>query len=442
MPKKIRDYLFGIFIILFIVGTALISLYASGYKFNLSWPARFNRILIKTGMIAVDSAPRGATIYLNGQVVKNFSLNPWSKEYITTAAKIKNVLPGEYELRLEREGYLPLSKKISVYSGQTTFAEEINLFRQDLPYFIASTAAGELSLSPDRKYLYADTDNQIISLKNEEARILPLAATDGLWLKDQDRIFLAGRLFGPKAADDRDYGQLIGPGASDWHYDENQNRIYYRNASSLAYLDINDKTSRLVLSDIELLTYEPRGESLFLVTAAGGQTLLQKYSLKNQKIMEQIALPNVGHYRFMANDRPTVSLYDDRNKTLYLIDPDNLASAGRTIDNIVSWQWLNDDTLIYNNNWEIYRFDLPRNSSSLLTRVGEEIREIIWNGRNNYLIFSTADSLNAYDLGIGLASRIFQGEKIAAPILDEKNDTLYFWAQVGQQAGIYSLRLQ
>ena len=62
MSKKLRDYLFYFFIIFFVVGTVLISLYASGYKFNLSWPLKFNRVLIKTGMIAVDTIPRGAVV--------------------------------------------------------------------------------------------------------------------------------------------------------------------------------------------------------------------------------------------------------------------------------------------------------------------------------------------------------------------------------------------
>ena len=180
MPKKTRDYIFYFFIFFFITGTVLISLYASGYKFNLSWPLKFNRILIKTGMIAVDTVPSGAIVYLNDKPQANFSLNPFKKEYLTTAVKVKNVLPGEYDLRLERAGYWPFQKKINVYSGQTTFAEDINLFRNSAPLLLAAGGETETQLSANRKYLYIPMAKKIITLKNGETRIIPTASSESL----------------------------------------------------------------------------------------------------------------------------------------------------------------------------------------------------------------------------------------------------------------------
>jgi len=160
------------------------------------------------------------------------------------------------------------------------------------------------------------------------------------------------------------------------------------------------------------------------------------------RVEEETALPNNGHYIFHSSGQATLELYDEQNKTLYLIDPNNLTSGGRTIHDITSWQWLDNNTLLYNNNWEIYFFNLQQNKPSLLTRVGEEIKEIIWHKDGNYLIFSTANSLNAYDLKAGLITKIFQTEKISAPVLNGKDNTLYFWAKIGQQEGVYSLLLQ
>ncbi len=441
MSKKIRDYIFFIFVLSFIVGTTIISLYASGYKFNLSWPPHISRLLIRTGMIVVDSAPRGATIYLNDKPAASFSLNPWSKQYLTTAAKVKNVLPGEYTLKLERDGYWPLSKKISVYSGQTTFAENINLFRDDLPFFITAATTSEIALSANYKYLYIAGPGKIITLKNNEEKTLPLNGR-GRWLKNQDQILVKGWLFPVDKTAGINYSQTIGAGANNWYYEENTKRLYYQNDSLIAYLEADSQMSHLVLSGGRYLAYEPHGDSLFYVAAESGQTILKKYSLKNQATEQQMILPNVGHYLFSPDGRPFITLYDDQNKTLYLINPENLAGGSRTINNIISWAWLDDNTLVYNNNWEIYLFDLRQNSASLLTRVGEEIRQIIWNSRNDYLIFSTDSGLNVYDLKIGLITKIFQAEKIGSPVLDDKNGTLYFWAKIGKQEGIYSLLLQ
>lgn len=444
MSKKIRDYIFILFIIFFVVGTGLVSLYASGYKIGFSWPPKLNRLLIKTGMIAVDSNPNGATIYLNDKPQTIFSLNPWKKEYLTTAAKVKNVLPGEYTLNLELDGYWPLHKKISVYPGQTTFIENINLFRNDLPLLVLSTTRSELSLNANYKYLFLADAKKIITLKTEQERILNDGdLTAGGWLKNKALLFANGKVFGPENnSSDLDYSALIGAGVSDWYYDENNGRIYYKNHNTISYLKLSNKTSQVAASSGNYLAYEPRGEELFIVIDENGRTALRRYSLNSQKIIQEIDLPSVGHYRFIPEGQNYLSLYDDQNKTLYLVDPNDLPNGLKTIKNIVSWQWLDSTTLVYHNNWEIYIFDLRQKDPGLLTRVGEEISRIIWNKDSDYLIFSTSDSLNALDLKIGTITKILKTEQIYSPVLDDKNDTLYFWAKIGQSEGIYSLRLK
>lgn len=406
MSKKIRDYIFIVFTILFIAGTIIISLYASGLQINFSWPLSFNRLLIKTGMIAIKTDPKGAIIYLNDQPQTNFSVNPWKIKYLTTPTKVKNVLPGDYDLNLKLPGYLPLTKRITVYSGQTTFVENINLFRSDQPQFIIATSSIDA------------------------------------WLQSNDRLLANSNLVNPADNNNVNYRQLLGAGASNWYNDKDQNRLYYQNGNSLNYFSLNSRASTLIMNGENYLDYEPRGDNLFLVTIKNGQTVLQKYSLKTKKIEQELRLPTVGHYAFIHEDRVWLTLYDDQNKTLYLINPSNIISGGQTISGVVSWQWLDDQTLFYNNDWEIYLFDLQKNNNSLLTRVGEKIIKIIWNENKNYLIFSTANSLSAYDPKIGLITKILTVNSVASPVLDNPNDTLYFWAKIGQQEGVYSLLLQ
>jgi len=442
MSKKFRDCLFYLFIIFFVIGTLLLSLYASGHKFNLSWPLKFNRLIIKTGMIAVDTVPGGAIVYLNDKPQSNLSLNPFKKEYLNTAAKVKNVLPGEYDLRLERAGYWPFQKKIFVYSGQTTFAEDINLFREDTPLLLAASAETETQLSASRKYLYIPAVKKIITLKNDEARIIPEDGGSSSWLKNEDKLLAAGNIYGINAAGDAQYEQLIGTEADNWYLDESKNRLYYRAGNSLAYLKLANKTSALAVSGETYPTYEPRGENLFFVSSDSGRVSVKRYSLLSQKIENELNLPAVGQYEFRHDGAKSLVLYDNQNKTLYLLNPDNLTGGGQTIKDIISWQWLDENTLLYNNTWEIYRFDLKTGNSDLLTRVGEEIKKIIWNGDKNYLIFSTANSLNALDIKMSAATKIFQAEKITGASLDEKNDIIYFWAKIGAAAGVYKMILQ
>ena len=440
--------MFYVFVAVFIVATTVISLYAAGYKFNLSWPLKFNRLLIKTGMLIVDSNPSGADIYLNGRQETNHSILPWQKENIITAAKIKNILPGEYDLRLELDGYWPFEKKIDIYSNQTTFAEDINLFRSDLPILISSAGNGPLSLSASKKYLYASGGQKIIFLKNETETPVENSASSsapidrGQWLTGADSLFLNGQLIAAENGKITDYRQVIGTDTDNWHYDEESSRIYYQNKNSLGFFDINSRASQNILNVNQLIDYYPAGNSIFLITKQDKQILLNQYKSAGGTAEQTIILPAVGNYSFAEKKYNYLEIYDKESRTLYLANPDKLSSGSKKISDVISWQWLDENTIVYNNAWEIRSFDLKTGNISLITRVSEEIKQVIWNKSKNYLIFTTDKALNTLDLGNGTITAIFKMEKILSPILDEKGDSLYFWAKIGQQEGVYQIMLQ
>jgi len=442
MSKNTRDSIFFAFIFIFVGLTILVSLYATGYKFNLSWPLRLNSILVKTGMLNVDTTPAGALVYLNGRAQNAASLNILAPSAALTPAKIKNILPGDYTLRLERSGYWPFQEKITINPGQTTFAEDINLFRSDLPTFMATSTAHILLLSPSQKYLYLQSERKIINLATEETRVLPSAATSGVWLNNSDRLSANGVLYDPTdASHDLDYSKIIGSGITATYYDEASGRLYFQNASSLSRLSADGKTATLLLSG-QWLAFEPRGENLYVVIKDKEQTLLRDYDLKSGQSVGQIILPSAAQYRFVDDHRPRLSLYDEKNQTLYLIDPANIANNPETINHIIAWTWSNDRQLFYYNNWEVYFFDLDKNSASLITRVGYQISGLLLNPTRDYLALATVHSLSVIDLKADLSTTVFAAEKINGLALDAKNNILYFVADIGHNAGVYELNLQ
>lgn len=443
MSKKTRDYLFWIFAIIFLLGTISVSLYASGYQLNLGWPPTSNRLLLKTGMITIETEPRGAVISLDGNQEKSFSLNPWNRESLSTPSKVKNVTPGEYDLKLELTGYWPFTKKISVYSGQTTFVENINLFRSDLPFLVSDSPLSDLALSPSGRYLFLNATSGIITLKNNSLQTLKTTSSVASpWFINEDKLMINGQIFTPGATDNPNYQSLIGANAKNWYYAENEKRLYYQNNDAISYFDLSSGRSSLIISGHNYLAYQPDGQKIFLVETSQGKTKLQKYSWTDQKIEQEIVLPASGHYIFKNINNQYLNLYDEENKTLYLINPADLAHGTSVLNNVIDWQWLDNDRFFYNNSWEIYLVDLKNGSQSLLTRLGEKIKKIIYNKNNDYLIYTSTSGLNAYDLQGGISTKIFQNEEIASPALDQKNNTIYFWSNINQHPGIYKLLLQ
>jgi len=452
MSKKIRDTIFIAFIVLFIVITVVTSLYASGYQFNLSWPPKFNRLLVKTGMLAAATTPSGATIYLNGSPQKNPLANFLSREYLTTPAKIKNLLPGEYDLRFVKDGYWPLEEKINIVSGQSTFAENISLFKNDAPYLIASSSPAanvsgsspDLALSPNRHYLYLPGLAAIVDLKSGLSKKLATegGAADsaaGVWLKNGN-LFSGGLTFSPDGALNKNYREIIGADATDWLFEEATGRIYYRFKNSLAYWDGQSATT--ALSGENYLIFEPRGHNLFTVVKNDSGVYLKNYDLNATAIaVDQLGLPAAGAYRFIAVGSSWLNLYDDKNKTLYLIDPTDLNNY-TAVKNVSGYVWLDNNQLIYSNDWEIYWLALKSPGASLLTRVGEKISALALAPSGKYLLFVTDKSLNALDLRTDLATALLKADRIGAPVLDEKNNLVYFQAAVNGSDGYYKLALQ
>lgn len=443
MSKKIRDYLFIVFIVLFLIMTIGVSLYASGYKFNLSWPLKFNRLLQKTGMLVVATQPAGATIYLNDKPQKEAALKIWKKDYRTTPAKLKNLLPGEYELRLEQNGYWPFKQKIKINSGETTFIEDVNLFRENVPIVILNVAEDKLSISPDKKYIYAANAKQIISLKTETGRLLNLGtSTKSVWL-DDSRLLINGAIFDPaKEANDINYEKIVGTSATNWYFDYSNKQLYYLNNNSLNRLDTSNTTTTMLLSGGGYLDYLPRKNQIFTIESRDNQIRLNAYSQKDLQLKASSLLPTSGRYSFVSEISSRLAIIDSQNKTLYLYNIDDLTAGPIVIRNIKNWAVNSDESLIYTNDFEIYIFNLSNSRVDLVTRRSEEISNIIWNATGNYLIFSTQETLNVLDFKNRTATLLFRAEKINSPVLDEKNDNLYFWARVGQQEGMYKMLMQ
>jgi hypothetical protein len=449
MSKKTRDYLFFIFIGVFLILTVIISLYASGYRFNLRWPLRFDSVLQKTGALFVDTAPRGALISLNkksnNRPAGNFSFPASKAKQLRTPNKIRNLLPGEYILRLERNGYWPFEKTVYVAPGQVTFAKDINLFRNDRPLLIRVGMTSKIAISQNDKYLYLEAERLIINLKDQSLVSLEnsgLATSSWQWLDSGNKILVGGIVFDPLKNSQINYRELIGDDADLWQKPENDSKIYYHYKNSLNYLDPVSRTNTLIVSGDQYLAYQVRGDQLFYISAAGGQTILNSYALNDKKLKTKLILPPSGDYTFQTDNPSFISLYDRRNQTLYLIDPDVTDRFEKIIPDIITWQWINDNQLIYHNRWEIFWLDISQAKADLIVRLGKEITKILGNNKKNYLVFSTPDSLGTLDLKNDYLTTVLHADRIDAAELDKKTGTIYFNGRVDGQEGIYKLILE
>lgn len=110
--QKIRAFLFYISLFIFFAGLPFILSFALGYKFN-----RRTFKFTKAGLIALKTQPQRASIYLNGVLLND-----------KTPATINELLPGEYNLRLELENHYPWTGGVTVEAGKVSRLDKIIFF--------------------------------------------------------------------------------------------------------------------------------------------------------------------------------------------------------------------------------------------------------------------------------------------------------------------------
>lgn len=114
MTKKTRLLLFISLIIIFLLAAPTMLFYAMGYSFD--WQKKKPVI---TGGIYLKSFPKKAKIYLN-EHPKNY-----------TPRLLKRLVPGEYQIKITKDGYYSWQKKMEVKSKLVAEARNIFLFPQN-----------------------------------------------------------------------------------------------------------------------------------------------------------------------------------------------------------------------------------------------------------------------------------------------------------------------
>jgi hypothetical protein len=141
-----------------VAGTVLAIYFARGYRPQLGGVATFEG----TGLLAASSYPEQSAVYIDGKLV-------------TTTNDTVNLLPGNYLVRITREGFIPWEKQLAVERELVTLTNA-RLF-PSVPSLTALTTSGSQipTPSPDsNKIAYLVTDSSVA--ENNGLYVLPTSA--------------------------------------------------------------------------------------------------------------------------------------------------------------------------------------------------------------------------------------------------------------------------
>lgn len=134
MMRLFRRILFFAFLILYLVATPMTILYALGYLYQ---PGS-ERGLTKSGLISLGTTPEGARVFVGG-----------SRFTRRTPTVIRDLLPGDYSIRLTLRDHQPWSGTVRVEAEKATVLEPIVLLPASLiPQRVAPDRYEELVPGP------------------------------------------------------------------------------------------------------------------------------------------------------------------------------------------------------------------------------------------------------------------------------------------------------
>ena len=463
MSLKTRRIIFIFFILAFLIISTFAISYASGYKLTLK-----RRFIEKTGMLILDTEPRGAKIYLNGEPRQLFLKKYFDEKnsYITTPAKIKNLAPGEYEVKMELSGYSSWQKKLEVKGGVSTFAEDVNLFKKDLPIILAKGNINQIFLSPNNEYLAVASQKEtyLIELKTENkislngeknSSLAPNASSSFpvLWSPGSAKILISHSVFQvDNPLESLDLSEFIKQKSFNLKWGGNEDEILFlggdKKESAIYSFDLISKKVKKIINEEKIINFFVKNGYLFIINQTGKKINLNIYEINSgQKMGNTEPLP-VSDYEFINPKHKLINLYDKKRGILYLIDPFSPRPLKETINNVKYTYWISENKLLYANDFEIWLSDFNpawAGQKKLLTRISEPITGIIWHPSNNYLIYSASQTINSIELDEREkrnSTELIKLDKISEIFLNKKGDALYFSAKLGSQEGLYKLAIQ
>ncbi len=443
MSYKFRNILFICFVLVFFVLTTIFSLSASGYRISLSALMSGKSFIQKTGTLAVNSNPGGAKITLINQYSNFFSEEEILKnKNIFTPYKIKSLLPGNYLLSFELDGYWPWQQKVSVYSEQTTYVEDVVLFKKSSPVIFFNSEVQNINIDSYGKSIALQKTNQVVNLSNSQEIILSDNTYNVSFLGDKKILVNGNSIFDYSrdkylSVDNLDLGNSKKIKIIDGN-------LYYLNNGLHSY-NFFTKKEEYVLNDKRLIEYDLYNNGYCYIFSDVDNYILKAYSYWQKEPISVTTLPSNGEYEILSSFAPTnfIYVYDHNFKTLYIINlASKFSSYWAVLNNVENINFIDNGNFVYSSGFEIYSYNSILAEEFLIGRFDSIVSGLVWHPKN-YLIYSTENDIVILDLKHNNYSiKLVTLDKVGNLVLDKLGSVLYFTGSINNQSGVYKLLIQ
>lgn len=410
MTKKTRYLLLLLGFIIFLILAPVMVFYVTGLKFNLQ-----TRQFVKTGILAVRSNPSSVNVLVNNKVVSK------------NDGDIKFLVPGEYNLSLEKTGYQPWSKRFSIRQNQVTWANpapnDLTLFKNNTPPTPIASNVDDVILDGSNIF-YISSNSLIKGNINDPMRIqtFPLngAANKITTSPNHQYLLLGNNLFDADSQKLINLANIITNPAGFKFSDDNN--LYALQSNTLYKVDVSGQTKTPIVNNVSAFTVV-LGNIYYLQKSATGSALVTVTVGGKQP---QILLNNLPGFNtakiFVTFQKQVMLILDD---TLYqaanvpIMVADNISDAG--FDQATS-------NLLVLHSGELDYYNYSSQNLNFITRTSLPLKNFILRSDLGYAFFFKNTSLEALELDLRDVQNEYSFYQATQPqkfILDDSGKKLY-----------------
>ncbi|MFW0862363.1 MAG: PEGA domain-containing protein [Candidatus Komeilibacteria bacterium] len=385
------------FVVLFFLILPVLFSQALGYKYN-SDKHKFEA----TGILFVKTYPRDAQLILNDKAMDDKT--PWQQP---------KLLPGVYNLKITKPNYLDWEKNITIYEHTTTFVEDIVLFKRSLPSPVKKFELLDSLTQDNRIHILLGKNNNMISIvkynvnsdqwdiikewdKNVNVNLISVSPNNSKLIYTENNVYKLLLVDNPSI--DENITGLSKIYWQDIAWDSTSDNILYSTINNNLY-QINISTMPATITNIvyNIVDSFAHNNNVYWFTNSkdNKQLVLNKADKDFNNKEQLLLLPLTTDIEYISSDG-LVSLLDNVNDFLYLIDLNKDEIVAKVFPNVVNAAWyrVNYDKILYWNNNELSVYYRDKQESQLITRVSQPIVNAWWHPNGTYAFYQTDTKVN------------------------------------------------
>ncbi len=441
-----RRVLYLSFITVFVLGGAFLLLYLQGYRYN---PSKGK--VERTGAVAAETEPQGATLVLNGTVQQR-----------PTPVTAQPLPPGDYDVVLQKTGYQTWHKRLPVRPSEVTFTGPVRLWpTPQQGDRIAGTAVTTTELSPNgESLLYRSMGGLssglwILNLRSGDAALITrpararVVATE--WSPESRELLLTeesatGRTFRVYDLETSRSEALALPDSLEAraaHWGEDNHTVFVATDRELYEHSRRTGATKLVWRE-SLQDFRVHDGLVFGLARSGDGFSLELLNRRNLELVpfeSPVALST--ELSFLAPHGDWLPLYDQGRHTLLLLrSPLETNHYARKLPEVTAIDWAEGgNRLILTNNFEIWEYRLEEDKLNLLLRVSEPLAQARAYLNTPYLLYATGHKVWALELDNRDEQQRWLLGSYPSAVEDLFLDRLGEYANVKTVSGFYRFKL-